>query len=337
MESSSQNQDNQLSVNLNKLEYVEVSLKSVENMVDNSSTDDTIIETGTGVRFAVQPKIQLENTYHSVPALNNDLQEVILVKSESSPNINIPTRGYRPSNFPVSPSRDRIPGVNPYRIPPKFGKKGLGANPAGAGEAAKFEEQDICPAPQKSDQINFEDPSLYKDNKKTKETTKLEKGEKKEINVVEVDFDHILDEKGDPVLLILDKDQFIKVGPEQTKTHLRYADDLGINLPGNFAMNHYENLDREGRIEYADKHVSRETIIDYQNEIGKAMTVDDTIYVDGFVGKYKKDADLKISNKKKLLSVVSERGEYISTYGITPNKLLRIVKDGFWIWKNRII
>ena len=31
------------------------------------------IETGTGVIFAVQPKIQLENTYHSVPALNNDL------------------------------------------------------------------------------------------------------------------------------------------------------------------------------------------------------------------------------------------------------------------------
>jgi len=119
--------------------------------------------------------------------------------------------------------------------------------------------------------------------------------------------------------------------------HAHHGPDFGINLPDNFDMNHYENLDREGRIEYADKHVPRETIIDYQNEIGKAMTVDDTIHVDGFVGKYKKDVDFKISNKKGLLSVVNERGEHISTYGVTRNKLRRIIKDGFWIWKNRII
>jgi hypothetical protein len=44
------------------------------------------------------------------------------------------------------------------------------------------------------------------------------------------------------------------------------------------------------------------------------MTVDDPIHVAGFVGKYKKHADLKISNKKGLISVVSERGKHISTY-----------------------
>jgi len=80
-------------------------------------------------------------------------------------------------------------------------------------------------------------------------------------------------------------------------------------------MNHYENLDREGGIEYLDTHVPSETIIEYQNEIGKAIILDDPIYVDGFVGKYKKHADLKIINKKGLISVVSELGKHISTYG----------------------
>jgi hypothetical protein len=122
-----------------------------------------------------------------------------------------------------------------------------------------------------------------------------------------------------------DKDKFIKVDHGQTKTHLHHANDLGINLPDNFNRNDSAKLDREGRIEYADKHVPRETIIEYQNEIGKAMTVDDPTDVDGFVGKYKKDADFKISNKKRLISVVSERGKHIST----PKKLRRIVKDGF--------
>lgn len=102
-------------------------------------------------------------------------------------------------------------------------------------------------------------------------------------------------------------------------------------------MNHYENLNREGRIEYVDSHLPRETIIECQNEIGKAMTGDDTIHVNGFVGTFKKDAGLKISNKKGLLSVVNERGEHVSTYGVTPDKRLRIVKDDFWIWKNRNI
>ena len=50
----------------------------------------------------------------------------------------------------------------------------LDANPAGAGgggEAAKFEEQDTCPASQKqeSNQINFENPRSYQDKKKKKQ------------------------------------------------------------------------------------------------------------------------------------------------------------------------
>ena len=153
-----------------------------------------------------------------------------------------------------------------------------------------------------------------------------------------------MDQKGDPVLLIPDnnplledKNRFIKVDHEQTKTHLHHASDVGINLPDNFDMDHYKKLDRKGRIEYADEHVPRKTIIALQNEIGKAMTVNDPTHVDGFIGKYKKDADLKIDQKRELLSVVSERGQHISTYRVTKEKLVRIAEDGFWIWKDRPI
>jgi len=86
--------------------------------------------------------------------------------------------------------------------------------------------------------------------------------------------------------------------------------------------------------------VPNETIIEYQNEIGKAMTEDKPIHVDGFVGKYKKDADfiIKINGDDSLFSVVDERGVHISTYSVSRKKLRRIaIKDRFWIWQTRNI
>ena len=211
------------------------------------------------------------------------------------------------------------------------------------GESENDNFDDSGPSSQKQnlDEICSEHPSFYSDKKKSDEQCKLEEEVKSK---VKIDFDFVSDQKGDPILLIpdnnpllADKDRFIKIDHEQTKTHLHHAEDLGINLPDDFDMNHYENLDREGRIDYANQNVPRETIIECQNEIGKALTEDNPTHVDGFIGKYKKDADFKINTQKKIISVVSEQGQHISTYSVTPNKLPRIVKDGFWIWKNRNI
>lgn len=97
-------------------------------------------------------------------------------------------------------------------------------------------------------------------------------------------------------------------------------------------MMHYENLDRKGRIEYAKKHVSRETIIEYQNEIGKAMTENDP--QPGFGWEKKQRVGLK-KNQNNLLSLIDEKGQHISTYKISEKKWRRIAKEGFWIWQDR--
>jgi hypothetical protein len=55
----------------------------------------------------------------------------------------------------------------------------------------------------------------------------------------------------------------------------------------------------------------------------------------GLLGSLKKMPILKETSKK--ISIISEQGQDISTYGVTTNKLRRILKDGFWIWKNRNI
>jgi len=223
--------------------------------------------------------------------------------------------------------------------------KGLKYRPlpgSGAGSGNdNFDDSGPSSQKQNLDEICSEHPSFYSDKKKSDEQCELEEEVKSE---VKIDFDFVSDQKGDPILLIpdnnsllADKDRFIKVDHEQTKTHLHHAEDLGINLPDDFDMNHYENLDREGRIDYANQNVPCETIIECQNEIGKVLTENNPTHVDGFIGKYKKDADFKINTQKKIISVVSEQGQHISTYSVTPNKLRRIVKDGFWIWKNRNI
>lgn len=229
-------------------------------------------------------------------SLEENDRHVILAKAEGYP-VTPPTRVSGPSNLPTTggrPSRN-VPGLNPYRVAPKIVDQGLGAG--GGGGNDNFDDSGPSSQKQNLDEICSEHPSFYSDKKKSDEQCELEEEVKSE---VKIDFDFVSDQKGDPILLIpdnkpllADKDRFIKVDHEQTKTHLHHAEDLGINLPDDFDMNHYENLDREGRIDYANQNVPRETIIECQNEIGKALTEDNPTHVDGFIGKYKKMPILK--------------------------------------------
>jgi hypothetical protein len=91
------------------------------------------------------------------------------------------------------------------------------------------------------------------------------------------------------VLAVRETPHDFLVGKQPTSKVQYHADDLGIKLSDNFDINGYENIDREGRIEYANQNVPGETIIEYQNKIGKAMTEDIII-----IGKYKKDVDFKL-------------------------------------------
>jgi hypothetical protein len=79
---------------------------------------------------------------------------------------------------------------------------------------------------------------------------------------------------------------------------MHYAPDFNIPLPSNFNMSHYMNLDRAGRINYAQQKLSRETIINYQNKIGKSMCLlfgpKKTLSVSSFAGKHKQNTELII-------------------------------------------
>ena len=90
------------------------------------------------------------------------------------------------------------------------------------------------------------------------------------------------------------KRTFFKVEFDQTSTHLHHSEELGILLPKDFNMEQYLAADRKGRIEYAKQHVSRETIIKYQNSIIKAMLQGDPTPVPGFAGKFKQNTELTI-------------------------------------------
>lgn len=315
-----------------------------------------IIRTGTGTILVFQQEAYDASSNEEFHLLDQDDKQVILAKAEGSNPVTPPTTRSGPSNFPTPPSGGQpsppVSSLNPFRTAPRIVDQGLdaGGNPAGAGNGAdSYEEQDNCPAPkkQKLDEINSEHPSFYSNqNSKSSEQCELEEElssqDKEDKKYGE--FDYEIDKNGNPILLITDnnpalgdKDRFIKVDHEQTKTHLHHAEDLGVNLPDNFDMNDYRKLDREGRIDYANKNVPRDTIIEFQNEIGKAMTEGKPAHVPGFAGKYKKHTDLKINTEKGLISVVNEQGQHISTYGVTKNKLRRIIKDGFWILKNRNI
>ena len=92
-----------------------------------------------------------------------------------------------------------------------------------------------------------------------------------------------------------------------------------------------------GRIDYAKQKLSRETIINYQNEIGKSMSPlfgpKETFSVPGFAGKYKQNTELTIQQtnrpNKTILSIIREDGLHISSYSINDRALLQLTGPRF--------
>jgi len=118
---------------------------------------------------AVKPSVNNNQVYHerllSEQEFNsfedNDRQVILAKTGDSAPSVpTSPGRG-QPTNFPTPPSGGRpsrnVPGVNPYRVPPKVVDQGLSgaANPAGAGNgggAAEFDNNSPIPKKQQSQQ-----------------------------------------------------------------------------------------------------------------------------------------------------------------------------------------
>ena len=65
--------------------------------------------------------------------------------------------------------------------------------------------------------------------------------------------------------------EFIQVEFDQAAAHIHHTPDFGITLPDNFEMAKYKNLNRAEKIQYAIDQLPRETIIGYQNAIGKSL------------------------------------------------------------------
>jgi hypothetical protein len=161
-----------------------------------------------------------------------------------------------------------------------------------------------------------------------------------------VDFPHEYNSNKNPTLLVENtgrvagKGKYTKVPYEQAATHLHHAKDFNIQLPSDFDMVTYKNLDQASRIKYAEKKLPRSAIIEYQNEMAKSMSprFNEIWSVLGFAGIHKTETELVIQStktpKKYILSVVREDGLHISSYSISQLDLENMAKDEFWVWKN---
>lgn len=94
------------------------------------------------------------------------------------------------------------------------------------------------------------------------------------------------------------KRAYTTVELDQTFTHLHQVPNFGIILPQSFDMAKYKQLYRAGRIDYAEQKLSRNTSINYQNEIGKSISPlfgsKKSHSVPGFAGKHKQNTEVTI-------------------------------------------
>jgi len=185
---------------------------------------------------------------------------------------------------------------------------------------------------------------------------------------VPVDFPYQLNKEGDPTLFVpnLGNTVFQGVGKsirvefDQTASHMHHAADFGINLPDNFDMAYYQTLGRGDKIAYAKRELPRNTIISYQNEIGKRLLPvynPNTYSVAGIPGQQKVPTQLVFSKPRDpyplpgqksqtpassgkrdiMLGIVTQDGLHISSYSITQKRLDRIEMENFWVLKNQDI
>ena len=140
------------------------------------------------------------------------------------------------------------------------------------------------------------------------------------------------------------KRAYTKVDFDQTASHIHHAPDLGIVLPQGFDMAKYERLDRVGKIEYAKQKLPRETIINYQNEIGKSISPIfcvngvHTKSVPGFAGVRKQETELtiqSINSNRHILGIIREDGTHISSFSMNKKELKQLVQNDFWVLKGR--
>ena len=191
------------------------------------------------------------------------------------------------------------------------------------------------------------DPSVWNDADSSQEEEEKDPGPGK--LDVEVDFGYQDDSNGNPNLLIPNtgalkkKRAYTKVEFDQTATHMHHAPDFGIPLLANFDMNKYQSMDRAGKLAYVEKMLPRETVIRYQNEIGKTLcpifNIPGTNYaVSGFAGRRKINTDLTIqqmTNGSNMLGIIREDGTHISSYPVDATGLQSLVDNNFWVLRNR--
>ena len=123
---------------------------------------------------------------------------------------------------------------------------------------------------------------------------------------------------------------------------MHHSDQMGVFLSAKFDKDLYDSLSKSEKIKYAKANVPREKIISFQNACALAMNPTfgtQTIAVRGFAGRGKESVGIVIqtipNSPNRYLSVIASNGKHISSYPVTPKKLAKIVKDHFWIWKDR--
>jgi len=272
----------------------------------------------------------IEKNTASVLAINsgggkqNEPNYFVLPKLEAPPN--------NPDNFANTESQNYNPKPKyPWQINPSYN---FGGGSDSALSANEIPENDKCDKAQKNDS------STSEEEEQIKQPGKLE---------ANIDFQHEYDSNGNPTLLFPNpgkartKRNYNRVEFEQTASHMHNAPSFNIPLPSDFDMSHYMRLDRAGRIDYAKQKLSRETIINYQNEIGKSMSPlfgqKKTLSVPGFAGTYKQNTELTIQQNdtpdNTILNIIREDGLHISSFSIDDVALKKLIKDDFWVLKNR--
>ena len=153
----------------------------------------------------------------------------------------------------------------------------------------------------------------------------------------DVDFDYILDENGNPNLIIPMKDGTIRrIEFNQTRNKWYHADIFpNISAPEGFDKKDLKDLKYRDKLKYLKKNIPDEAVIKLQNEIAKTLSHPEVISAPGFLGKSKIEGTIDINLTENIVSFTDGRtNKHRTIVRMSNKKIANLTENDFHLFPN---
>jgi predicted nucleic acid-binding protein len=208
------------------------------------------------------------------------------------------------------------------------------------GSDSSRKMEDTCPNPNtrqpKPERPNPSEELIQTQDKKKGEAEQCELNEEFRTDKKYGGFAYKLDKNDNPILKVNTKSgSEVLLTYDQVLQKYHHHDVYNLEPPKTFDAKEAKSLEPKDRIEYVQKNVPRDKVIEFQIANAKSLSNDNLLKVPGFVGHQKDQGNLYINTETGQVHFVNDRTNIWRTTVIkTRTGLQTLAQNGFHLFPN---